>query len=177
MRFTEIPVEGAWIIDPEPRQDERGSFARLWCAREFAEHRLCAAFVQCNSSVSPRRGTLRGLHYQTPPHEEIKLVRCARGAMFDVLVDLRRESATYLKWFGIELSAKNRRMVYVPERCAHGYLTLEDETEVEYPVSQFYFPGAERGIRWNDPTFAITWPDPGPVTVSVKDQAWPDYQS
>jgi len=176
MRFTETLVTGAYVVEPEPRGDERGFFARLWCQAEFAEHGLDATFVQCNSSFSPGRGTLRGLHYQISPFQEVKLVRCVRGAIFDVLVDLRRDSATYLRWFGIELSERNRRMLYVPAECAHGYLTLEENSEVIYPVSQFYRPEAERGIRWDDPLFRIEWPETGARTISAKDQAWPDYK-
>ncbi len=175
MRFTETLVTGAYVVEPEPRGDERGFFARLWCQAEFAERGLDATFVQCNSSFSPGRGTLRGLHYQMSPFQDVKLIRCIKGAVFDVLVDLRRDSATYLRWFGIELSEQNRKMVYVPAECAHGYLTLEENSEVIYPVSQFYRPEAERGIRWNDPLFGIEWPLQGARTISAKDQAWPDY--
>src|SRR5262249_49758163 len=152
------------IVEPELRSDERGGFARLWCRREFAEHGLNAAFVQCNGSFSARRGTLRGLHYQAAPYQEAKLVRCIRGAIFDVLVDLRRDSQTYLRWFGVELTADNWKMIYVPEGCAHGYLTLEDNVEVMYPVTSFYHPEAERGLRWDDPLVAIQWPNSGPQT-------------
>ena len=175
MRFIETRVTGAFIVEPEPRGDERGYFERLWCTKEFTERGLNAAFVQCNGSFSAARGTLRGLHYQTAPYAEVKLVRCIRGAVFDVLVDLRRESPTYLAWLGVELTADRRNMIYVPEGCAHGYMTLEDRSEVMYPVSQFYRPEAERGIRWNDPRFGIEWPDGGPQTVSDKDQRWPDF--
>jgi len=177
MRFTETTVHGAYLIDAEPRTDERGFFARLWCRDEFAARGLSAEFVQCNDSFSARRGTLRGLHYQAAPHAEVKLVRCVRGRVFDVLVDLRRDSPTYTQWFGTELTAENRRMLYVPEGCAHGYLTLEDDSEVVYPVSQPYTPDAERGVRWNDPRFAIAWPPVDTLTLSPKDQQWPDYQS
>jgi dTDP-4-dehydrorhamnose 3,5-epimerase len=177
MRFTESPVVGAYVVEPEPRGDERGVFSRVWCQREFAERGLNGAFVQCNDSFSASRGTLRGLHYQTPPHQEAKLARCVRGAVFDVLVDLRSDSPTYRQWFGAELTADNRKMLYVPEGCAHGYLTLMDNSEVMYEVTSFYHPEAERGIRWNDPQFAIAWPNGGPRTVSAKDQAWPDYTS
>ena len=177
MRFTETPVHGAFLIDPEPRGDERGFFARLWCRDEFAAHGLTADFVQCNDSFSARRGTLRGLHYQAAPHGEVKLVRCVRGAVWDVLVDLRPDSPSYRRWFGAELSAANRRLLYVPDGCAHGYLTLEDESEVVYPVSQPYSPAAERGVRWNDPQFGIEWPLAEPLTLSPKDRQWPDYQA
>jgi dTDP-4-dehydrorhamnose 3,5-epimerase len=143
----------------------------------FAARGLTADFVQCNESFSARKGTLRGLHYQAAPHGEVKLVRCVRGAIFDVLVDLRPDSSTYTRWFGAELTAANRRLLYIPEGCAHGYLTLEDQSEVEYPVSCAYHPDAERGIRWNDPRFAIAWPDVEPLTLSPKDRQWPDYLS
>jgi dTDP-4-dehydrorhamnose 3,5-epimerase len=175
MRFTETPLSGAFIVEPEPRGDDRGFFTRLWCQHEFAERGLKATFVQCNGSFSPYIGTLRGLHYQAPPYEEVKLVRCVRGAVFDVIVDLRRDSTTYLQWFGLELSAENRRMVYVPEGCAHGYLTIQENSEVVYPVSQFYQPEAERGVRWDDKMFGIDWPDTGVRVISNKDRAWPDY--
>ena len=176
MKFTETSVSGAYLVEPEPRGDDRGFFARLWCQDEFAAHGLTAEFVQCNDSFSARRGTLRGLHYQAAPYAEVKLVRCVRGSVFDVLVDLRPESPTYKRWFGAELTAKNRQMLYVPEGCAHGYLTLEDESEVVYPVSRPYHPEAERGIRWNDPQFGIAWPEAGSLTMSPKDERWPDYR-
>jgi dTDP-4-dehydrorhamnose 3,5-epimerase len=175
MRFTETPIAGAYLIDLDARGDERGFFARLWCRREFAERGLVADFVQCNGSFSAGRGTLRGLHYQEAPHGEVKLVRCIRGSVFDVAVDLRRDSPTYLKWAGATLTVDNRTMLYVPEGCAHGYLTLEPSSEVEYPVSAFYAPASERGVRWDDPLFAIAWPI-APDVVSPKDRAWPDYQ-
>ena len=176
MRFAETPVRGAYLIDPEPRGDERGFFARLWCRDEFAARGLIADFVQCNDSFSAKRGTLRGLHFQTAPHSEVKLIRCVRGAVWDVVVDLRPKSPSYCQWFGAELTADNRRLLYVPESCAHGYLTLEDGSEVEYPVSRPYQPDAERGIRWNDPRFGISWPLGEPLTLSPKDRQWPDYQ-
>ena len=175
MRFIEPAVMGVSVIEPEPRGDERGSFARLWCQKEFADHGLNAAFVQCNSSFSPRARTLRGLHYQVPPHQEAKLARCVRGTVFDVVVDLRCDSPTYLRWFGLPLTPENRRMLYVPEGCAHGYLTMEENSEVVYTASAFYQPDAERGIRWNDPLFAIEWPCGGPETISAKDRNWPDF--
>ena len=176
MRFTETRVSGAYLVEPEPRTDERGFFARVWCRDEFAAHGLTAEFVQCNDSFSARRGTLRGLHYQVAPHGEVKLVRCVRGSVFDVVVDLRPGSSTYKRWVGTTLSAENRIMMYVPEGCAHGYLTLEDASEVVYPVTSPYQPGAERGVRWNDPAFGIEWPIAPPLTMSPKDERWPDYQ-
>ena len=175
MRFTETPVTGAFLIEPDSRRDDRGWFSRVWCQREFAEHGLNGTFVQCNASFSRHSGTLRGLHYQTAPYAEAKLIRCLRGAIFDVIVDVRPESSTYLRWYGTQLTPDGYTMLYVPEGCAHGYLTLEDHSEVEYPVSQFYRPDAERGIRWNDPSFAIAWPQTTTRTISVKDQSWPDF--
>ena len=177
MRFTETPIKGAFVIDGEPRKDDRGSFTRLWCAKEFAEHGLACAFVQCNGSVSAHAGTLRGLHYQLAPYCEVKFIRCIRGAVYDVIVDVRPDSATYLSWHGLELSAANGHMLYVPEGLAHGYLALEDDTEVIYPVSQYHQPQAERGIRWNDPRFAIEWPIASPEHISPKDRGWPDFVS
>ena len=177
MTFTDTSISGAYLIGPEPRRDERGFFARLWCRDEFARRGLNAAFVQCNDAFSAQRGTLRGLHYQAAPHQEVKLIRCVRGAVFDVIVDVRPDSTTYLAWFGAELTAENRAMLYVPEGCAHGYLTLTDGSEVVYPVSAPYEPGAERGIRWNDPRFGIEWPLTDGLTVSPKDEQWPDFQT
>jgi dTDP-4-dehydrorhamnose 3,5-epimerase len=174
MRFLETRIAGAWLVQPEPRTDERGSFARLWCRDDFAKYGLRADFVQCNTSFSVKRGTLRGLHYQAAPHGEVKLVSCIRGRVFDAIVDVRPESPTYRAWFGAELSADNRTMMYVPEGCAHGYLTLEDGCEVTYPVTAVYAAGAERGLRWNDPAFAIEWPIK-PVILSPKDQQWSDW--
>ena len=174
MIFTGTPIDGAWILDLERRGDERGFFARVWCQSEFRSRGLTADFVQCNTSHSVYRGTVRGLHYQIAPHEEVKLVRCIRGRIFDVIVDLRPASASYLRWFGAELTADNRRMLYVPTGCAHGYETLEDDTEVEYPVSAAYVAAAEKGVRWDDPRFQIAWPEP-PRHLSGKDRAWPDF--
>jgi dTDP-4-dehydrorhamnose 3,5-epimerase len=174
MRFTETHVSGAFIVESEDKADERGSFMRLWCRDEFARHGLNGDFVQCNTALSHRRGTLRGLHYQIAPHDEVKLIRCMRGGIFDVLVDLRPTSTSYLRWFGTELNARSRSMLYVPAGCAHGYLTLQDDTEVIYPASAAYEPAAERGVRWDDPLLRIEWPL-RPTTVSPKDQSWPDY--
>lgn len=171
MRFLPTPVTGAWLVEPEARADARGSFARIWCRDEFAAHGLRADFVQSNASFSAQKGTLRGLHYQAAPHGEIKLVSCVRGRVFDVLVDLRPSSPTYRRWFGVELVPESRRMLYVPEDCAHGYLTLEDNSEVIYPVTMAYHPESERGLRWNDPAIGIEWPLT-PTVISDKDQAW-----
>lgn len=175
MLFTETKLLGAFVIEIEKRADERGFFGRAWCQQEFAEHGLVSQFVQINNSLSIKKGTLRGLHYQLPPHQEVKIMRCIRGAIYDVIVDLRPQSATYQQWFAIELSADNRKMLYVPQGFAHGFLTLEDNTEVLYPVSAFYAPGSEGGIRWNDPKFAITWPKTEQLILSDKDKSWPDY--
>jgi dTDP-4-dehydrorhamnose 3,5-epimerase len=175
MTFVETPIAGAWLIEPEPRSDERGFFARLWCEDAFAARGLTARFVQCNNGYSRHRGTLRGLHLQAQPYGEVKLVRCIRGAIFDAIVDVRPPSPTYLQWFGVELTADDRRMLYVPAGCAHGYQTLADDTEVLYPVSAPYTPAAERGIRWDDPLFDIRWPDAPERRLSPKDGTWPDY--
>ncbi|MCL6482384.1 MAG: dTDP-4-dehydrorhamnose 3,5-epimerase [Firmicutes bacterium] len=175
MIFHKLKLEGAYRIDLEPREDERGFFARAWCQREFAEHGLETHIVQSNLSYNRYRGTLRGMHYQAPPHEEVKLVRCIRGSIFDVIIDLRPDSPTYLQWVGVELTATNRQMLYVPRGFAHGFQTLEDDTEVFYHVSEFYHPEAERGVRWNDPQFGIQWPAVEKRILSPKDQNWPDY--
>jgi dTDP-4-dehydrorhamnose 3,5-epimerase len=175
MIFRETELSGVFVIDLEPREDERGFFARAWCQKEFEANGLSSRLVQCNLSFNHRKGTLRGLHYQEEPFAEVKLVRCTRGAIYDVIVDLRRNSATYRQWIGVELSADNRRMLYVPEGFAHGYQTLEDETETFYQVSEFYSPGAERGVRWNDPAFHISWPDVETRIMSDKDASWPDF--
>lgn len=158
MIFRETSVAGAWVIEPEPREDERGSFARTWDADEFARRGLSSRVDQCSVSVTRRRGTLRGLHFQTAPHEETKLVRCTRGAVFDVVVDLRPQSSTFTQWFGIELTAENRLALYVPELCAHGLLTLSDDSEMYYQMSGRVAPHAASGVRFDDPTFGIDWP-------------------
>jgi dTDP-4-dehydrorhamnose 3,5-epimerase len=176
MRFIETSIAGAWLIELQPIRDDRGAFARVWCEDTFAARGLNGRFRQCNAAITRRRGTLRGLHYQIPPHEEVKLMRCVRGAIFDVIADLRPDSPTYLQWLGVELTADNDRMLYVPAGCAHGYQTLADDTEVNYPVTALYTASAERGIRWNDPVFAIQWPDAADRQLSPKDQQWPDFQ-
>ncbi|WP_310395306.1 dTDP-4-dehydrorhamnose 3,5-epimerase [Hymenobacter sp.] len=175
MIFTETKLAGAFIIDLERRSDERGFFARSWCEDEFAAHGLHLPPLQANLSSNPTQGTLRGMHYQLPPHEESKLVRCTRGALFDVIVDLREESPTFGQWVGVELTADNFRQLFVPERFAHGFLTLTPHTDVTYQVSAKYAPGAEGGLRWNDPTLGIAWPAP-PQLLSAKDQAHPDFK-
>lgn len=175
MRFIETPIAGAWLVEPESRGDERGFFSRLWCRDEFAARGLNGNFVQCNNSFSRSRGTLRGLHYQAPPHAEAKLVSCVRGRIFDVIVDLRHDSPTCRNWFGRELTEDNRLMIYVPEGCAHGYLTLEDASEVIYPVTAAYHADLERGLRWDDPAIGIEWPI-SPSVLSQKDREWPDFK-
>jgi dTDP-4-dehydrorhamnose 3,5-epimerase len=175
MIFKKTTIMGAYVVGIEPRGDERGFFARGFCRKEFEAHGLNPNIAQANIGVSRQRGTLRGLHYQVPPHAEAKLVRCTAGAVFDVIVDLRPASASYRKWLGVELAADTRTMLYVPEGCAHGYLTLADDTEIFYLVSQFYSAGAERGLRWNDPAFGIEWPLTQALVISDKDRRWPDW--
>ena len=172
MRFTETNISGAKVIDPSPHEDSRGRFMRAWCAREFAENGVEFRPAQANMGFSLRKGTIRGMHFQESPALEAKLVRCTRGSIFDVLVDLRPESRSYGKWFGAELSAKNGRMLYVPERCAHGFQTLEEETEMYYMASEFYTPSAVRGVRFDDPVFDIQWPLAATV-ISDQDRNWP----
>jgi dTDP-4-dehydrorhamnose 3,5-epimerase len=172
MHFTGTNLVGAWIIDPDPHEDDRGRFMRAWCAREFAKQGLSFLPVQANMGFSVRKGTVRGMHFQEAPALEAKLVRCTRGAIFDVALDLRPESPTYHKWYGIELSAENGRMLYVPEHCAHGYQTLEENTEMYYMASEFYTPSAGRGVRFNDPAFSIQWPL-AVTAVSEQDRNWP----
>ena len=171
MIFVETPLQGAYVIEMEKREDERGFFARSWCAREFAAKGLEHDLVQCNVSFNKRKGTLRGLHYQIPPHAEVKLIRCTKGSLLDVIVDLRKDSPTFLKWFAVELTAINYRMFYIPKLFAHGFQTLEDETEIFYQMSSFYEPAASRGLRWDDPRLGINWPDAS-RTISKKDQAY-----
>jgi dTDP-4-dehydrorhamnose 3,5-epimerase len=175
MIFLKAPLRGAYVIEVEKHEDERGFFARSWCAREFAANGLDPHLVQCNVSFNKRKGTLRGLHYQIPPYAEVKLVRCTKGSLFDVIVDLRKDSPTFLKWFAIELTATNHRMLYIPKLFAHGFQTLEDDTEIFYQMSEFYEPPASKGLRWNDPTLGINWPD-ADRTMSQKDQAYPNLE-
>ena len=175
MKFSETNLKGAFIIEPEKIEDHRGFFARMWCKNEFEAHGLKPNFVQINLSFNKYRGIIRGLHYQTTPYEEAKLFRCTRGAMHDVIIDLRPESPTYLEWAGFELTAENRKMLYVPENFANGYQALSENTEVFYLVSQFYSPNSEKGIRYNDPAFNIEWPEKDDLMISEKDSSWPDY--
>lgn len=175
MQFTSSRIAGVWLLDPERRSDERGHFARTWCVREFAERGLDTRLVQCNISFNRQRGTLRGMHYQAAPHGECKLVRCTRGAIFDVVVDLRPDSPTYLAWEGWELTPENGRQLFIPEGIAHGFETLEDASEVAYQMSEFQHPDSARGVRWNDPTFGIEWPLE-PVCMSQRDRSYPEHQ-
>lgn len=171
MRFSPTDLKDALIVEPELIADARGFFARMWCAEEFRAHGHDVQFVQANTSYNKHRGTLRGMHFQAPPHQEVKLVRCTKGAVFDAIVDLRPDSPTYRQWTGVELSEENWRALCVPEGFAHGYQTLTDDAEVFYLVSACYVPGAERGVRHDDPAFGIEWPLD--VThISEKDMSW-----
>jgi dTDP-4-dehydrorhamnose 3,5-epimerase len=172
MRFTETPIPGAFVIDLEPRVDERGSFARAFCAQELERQGLETWFVQMNLSVSNAKGTIRGLHYQIGAASETKIVRCIRGAIFDVLVDLRPDSPTLRRHFGVTLSGENRRALYIPKMCAHAFQALTDDVEVLYQVDAFYSPESERGLRFDDPVLGIEWPEAVTV-VSEKDRSWP----
>ena len=174
MQFLETGLSGAFVIEPERIQDERGFFARLLCERELRDHGLLARICQTNIGVSTLRGTLRGLHYQTPPHAEVKIVRCSRGAIFDVIADLRPESTTFTRWFGVELTEHNYRAIYVPEGFAQGYLTLRGDTEIYYHTSEAYHPESATGVRYDDLAFGIEWPAPI-ETVSTQDRQWPDF--
>ena len=172
MRFTATPLSGAFVIELDLLEDERGSFARSFCARGFEANGLDGRVVQCNVSFNRRLGTLRGMHFQAKPHEEAKLVRCTRGAALDVIVDLREDSPTHLQWFAAELTAENRRAMYVPVGFAHGFQTLVDDTELFYQMSEFYYPELARGVRWDDPAFGIRWPLENPV-LSPRDRSYP----
>jgi dTDP-4-dehydrorhamnose 3,5-epimerase len=172
VKFEESPLAGAYTIEMDRLEDERGFFARSYCAAEFAARGLSAAMPQSSVSFNERRGTLRGLHYQAEPHAEDKLVRCTAGSIYDVIVDLRPDSPTPRRWFGVELSAANHRSLFVPKGLAHGFMTLRDDTEVLYMISAPYAPGFERGVRWNDPAIGIAWPA-APSVVSARDAAYP----
>ena len=174
MKFIETGLQGAVIVEIEKLQDQRGFFARTWCKREFEKYGLDASLVQANVSYNHRKGTLRGMHYQAEPYGETKLVRCTQGAICDVIIDLRPESPTYRKWVGVELTAENYRMLFVPKMFAHGFQTLVDDSVVTYQVGQFYTSGSERGIRYNDPAFGLRWPVEASV-ISDKDKSWPDF--
>jgi dTDP-4-dehydrorhamnose 3,5-epimerase len=172
MIFRETTLKGAFVIEMEKFEDKRGFFARAWCQEESEANGLVSRVVQTNISFTKKRGTLRGMHYQVAPYEQVKLVRCTRGMIYDVIIDMRPDSPTFRKWTGVELTAENYIMLYVPENFAHGFQTLEDNTEVTYQVSQFYSPESERGVRHDDPVFQVEWPLPVEV-ISEKDIAWP----
>jgi dTDP-4-dehydrorhamnose 3,5-epimerase len=174
MIFTPGTVAGAYEIDIEPQEDHRGFFARTWCQREFEAHGLESRIVQCSISFNKHRGTLRGMHYQSPPCEEVKLVRCIRGSIYDVIIDLRPDSPTFKRHHAVELSAANRKALYVPRGCAHGFQTLEHDSEVFYQMSEFYMPGHSTGVRWDDPAFGIQWPIPNPIMLD-RDRRYADF--
>jgi dTDP-4-dehydrorhamnose 3,5-epimerase len=174
MIFTPTGLEGVWLLDIDPHRDERGFFARTWCRRELAQRGLETAIAQESLSYNRRRGTLRGMHFQRPPHEETKVVRCIRGGALGVVLDLRPASASYLRWEGVELTTGNRRLLYVPAGCAYGFQTLEDDTEMAYQISAFHVPEAAAGYRYDDPAFRISWPLP-PSVISPRDLAWPPF--
>ena len=174
MIFTETKLSGAYLIELERYEDERGFFARNWSEREFAARGLVSNFVESNISFSRKKGTLRGMHYQAAPHGQAKLVRCTTGAIFDVIIDLRRDSPTFRHWMSVELTEQNHLMLYVPVDFAHGFQTLEDDTEITYQVSSSYHPESSSGVRWNDPAFGITWPD-GERIIIARDRQYPDW--
>ncbi|HEY0981916.1 MULTISPECIES: dTDP-4-dehydrorhamnose 3,5-epimerase [unclassified Schlesneria] len=174
MKFQETLIQGAYVIEPERLEDERGFFARTWCQQELEQQGLETGISQCNLSFNHRSGTLRGMHYQAAPHGETKIVRCTRGAIFDVIVDLRPDSPSYLRWFGIELTAENRLMLYIPPSIAHGFLTRADSTEVFYQMSVPFHPASARGVRWDDPALGIEWPQL-PAVISERDRLYPDF--
>jgi dTDP-4-dehydrorhamnose 3,5-epimerase len=174
MKFRETGFDGLFVVELEKLVDSRGFFARSWCAREFADHGLENAVAQCNISYNEKKGTLRGLHFQQEPFEEAKIVRCTKGIIYDVAVDLRSKSPTFKRWFALELSEENRRAFFIPKGFAHGFQTLVDASEVLYQMSVYYQPEAQAGVRWNDPVFGIHWPVPGPI-MSPKDAAFPDF--
>lgn len=176
MIFKETKLKGAFIIEPEPIKDERGFFARTYCQKEFEAHGINSKLVQCNISFNAQNGTLRGMHYQDKPHQEAKLVRCSKGAIYDVIIDFRPESSTYKQWVAVELTSMNYKMLFIPEGFAHGFKTLEDNTEVFYQMSEFYHPKYARGVLWNDPAFGINWPG-GEQIVSPKDSQYSSFVS
>ena len=175
MIFIETKLKGVFIIEPERLEDERGFFARTWCQREFEAHGLNSRLAQCSLSFNRKRGTLRGMHYQAAPYEEARLVRCTMGAIYDVALDLRRSSPAFKQWTAVELTADNRRMLYIPEGFAHGFQTLKDNTEVFYQMSEFYHPECTKGVRWNDPTFNIHWLAFRERIISTQDQQHKDF--
>jgi len=172
MIFNKTPLKDAYVIELERIEDERGFFARSWCVKEFKKHGLNPNLVQCNVSFNKKKGTLRGMHYQAAPHGEARLVRCTKGAFYDVIIDLRPDSSTFKQWFGVELTADNHKALYIPEGFAHGFQTLEGDTEVFYQMSEFYHPESARGVRYDDPMFGIEWPS-SHITVSPKDKSYP----
>jgi dTDP-4-dehydrorhamnose 3,5-epimerase len=175
MKFIHTPLQGVYLIELEPVHDDRGFFARTWCKEEFQKHGLNSNLAQCSLSFNKKKGTLRGMHYQCEPHQEAKLVRCCAGAIYDVVLDLRRGSQTFGKWFAAELSASDQKMLYIPEGCAHGFQSLEDESTVFYQISESYHPELAGGVRWNDPLFGIKWPIPTPI-LSERDRSFADYR-
>lgn len=175
MRFLPTPIPGVIVIEPEPRADDRGFFARTWCRDEFAAAGLAAEWAQCNVSFNTKAGTLRGMHWQAAPHEEVKLVRCTAGAAYDVVLDVRRDSPTFGKWVAVELTAANRKAVYIPGGLAHGFQTLLDATELFYHMGSVYVPEAARGVRWDDPAFGIAWPPCASRVIAPRDLSFPDF--
>jgi dTDP-4-dehydrorhamnose 3,5-epimerase len=175
MKFSETGLHGALIVEPERHEDERGFFSRTWSQGEFEARKLNSKIVECNLSFNQKKGTLRGMHFQNPPHEQAKLVRCTMGAIYDVIIDLRPTSATFKQWIGVELSNENRLMLYVPEGFAHGYQTLSDRSEVFYQMFSSYVPESSSGVRWNDPAFGITWPFEVARIINRRDQHYPDF--
>ena len=176
MIFSETELKGAFLIEPERKEDYRGFFARTWCQQEFESHGLNSHLVQCSLSFNKKKGTLRGMHYQTRPYEEAKLVRCTKGELFDVIIDLRPNSSTFKSYFSVVLNDENRMMLYIPEGFAHGFQTLADNTEIFYQMSQFYSPDHSAGVRWNDPAFGIKWPNDTRIILE-RDMNYPDFES
>jgi dTDP-4-dehydrorhamnose 3,5-epimerase len=175
MTFQETKLRGVFEIDLELRCDERGFFARSWCQQEFEKQGLNPNLAQCSVSFNVKKGTLRGMHFQATPSPETKVVRCTMGAIYDVVVDLRSESPTFRHWIGVVLTPQNRHMIYVPEGCAHGFMTLQDESEIFYQISEFFAPELSRGVRWDDPAFGIAWPEKVEV-ISERDRTYPDFK-
>jgi len=174
MIFSETRLKGAFVIEPERLIDARGFFARTWCKREFEAHGLNSNLVQCNNSFNKKKGTIRGMHYQAKPFEEAKLVRCTKGSIWDVIIDLRTDSPTFKEWFAVKLTAENHKMFYIPESFAHGFQTLEENTEVFYQMFEYYSPEYSRGVRWDDPVFSIKWPE-DKIIISDKDRQYPEF--
>jgi dTDP-4-dehydrorhamnose 3,5-epimerase len=176
MIFKETKLKGAWIIQPEQLEDERGFFSRTFCQEIFRDYGLHTDFVQSSISFNKKKGTIRGMHYQISPHEEVKLVRCTRGAVYDVIIDIRAASPTFKEWMAIELTAENRLTFYIAKGFAHGFQTLEDNTEVYYQMTEFYHPESSRGVRWDDPAFCIKWPEERTKIISLQDQSYSFFQ-